>query len=42
MSTVQANLSFTNFKTIVLEDYKIAFTSRAASLLGRKEVLKLQ
>ena len=39
MSTVQANLSFTNFKTIVLEDYKIAFTSRAASLLGRKEVL---
>lgn len=36
---MQANLSFSDFKAVVLEDYKIAFTSRAASLLGRKEVL---
>ncbi|MES2382108.1 MAG: thiamine pyrophosphate-dependent enzyme [Bacteroidota bacterium] len=36
---MQANLSFDDFKAIVLEDYKIAFTSRQASLLGRKEVL---
>lgn len=39
MNSMQANLSFSDFKAIVLEDYKIAFTSRAASLLGRKEVL---
>lgn len=39
MNSMQANLSFDNFKAIVLEDYKIAFTSRQASLLGRKEVL---
>jgi pyruvate/2-oxoglutarate/acetoin dehydrogenase E1 component/TPP-dependent pyruvate/acetoin dehydrogenase alpha subunit len=36
---MQANLSFSDFKAIVLEDYKIAYTSRQASLLGRKEVL---
>lgn len=36
---MQANLSFNDFKAIVLEDYKIAYTSRQASLLGRKEVL---
>lgn len=32
-------LSFDDFKDIVLKDYKIAFESRQASLLGRKEVL---
>lgn len=39
MNSMQANLSFNDFKAIVLEDYKIAYTSRQASLLGRKEVL---
>jgi pyruvate/2-oxoglutarate/acetoin dehydrogenase E1 component/TPP-dependent pyruvate/acetoin dehydrogenase alpha subunit len=34
-----SELSFEDFKTIVLNDYKIAFESRQASLLGRKEVL---
>lgn len=34
-----AELSFEDFKTIVIQDYKIAFESRQASLLGRKEVL---
>ena len=34
-----SELSFDDFKTIVLNDYKIAFESRQASLLGRKEVL---
>ena len=34
-----SELSFDDFKTIVIEDYKIAFESRQASLLGRKEVL---
>ena len=32
-------LSFDDFKQIVINDYKIAFESRQASLLGRKEVL---
>ncbi|MFM6976937.1 MAG: thiamine pyrophosphate-dependent dehydrogenase E1 component subunit alpha, partial [Sphingobacteriaceae bacterium] len=32
-------LSFDDFKKIVIQDYKIAFESRQASLLGRKEVL---
>jgi hypothetical protein len=32
-------LSFEDFKTEVLNDYKIAITSRECSLLGRKEVL---
>ena len=32
-------LSFEDFKTEVLNDYKIAVTSRECSLLGRKEVL---
>jgi pyruvate/2-oxoglutarate/acetoin dehydrogenase E1 component/TPP-dependent pyruvate/acetoin dehydrogenase alpha subunit len=32
-------LSFEDFKNEVLFDYKIAFTSRECSLLGRKEVL---
>ena len=37
----QANttLTFEDFKTEVLNDYKIAITSRECSLLGRKEVL---
>src|SRR5215217_6305999 len=34
-----AELSFEDFKTIVINDYKIAYESRQASLLGRKEVL---
>lgn len=32
-------ISFEDFKTRVLEDYKIAVTSRECSLLGRREVL---
>lgn len=39
MNSMQANLTFSDFKTIVLEDYKLAVTSRLTSLLGRKEVL---
>lgn len=34
-----SELSFDDFKKIVIDDYKIAFESRQASLLGRKEVL---
>ena len=34
-----ANLSFEEFRSIVLEDFKLANESRQASLLGRKEVL---
>jgi len=34
-----SELSFDDFKTIVIKDYKIAVESRQASLLGRKEVL---
>jgi pyruvate/2-oxoglutarate/acetoin dehydrogenase E1 component/TPP-dependent pyruvate/acetoin dehydrogenase alpha subunit len=34
-----SELSFDDFKLIVINDYKIAFESRQASLLGRKEVL---
>lgn len=34
-----SNLSFDEFRTIVLGDYKLANESRQASLLGRKEVL---
>ncbi len=33
------NISFDDFKTEVLNDYKIAVTSRECSLLGRREVL---
>ena len=33
------SISFDDFKTQVLEDYKIAVTSRECSLLGRREVL---
>ena len=40
MSERQAQeLSFDAFKAAVLEDYRIAYESRQASLLGRKEVL---
>src|SRR3954471_662803 len=34
-----SNLSFDDFKRIVLDDFKLANESRQASLLGRKEVL---
>ncbi len=34
-----SELSFDDFKAIVIDDYRIAFESRQASLLGRKEVL---
>jgi len=34
-----SELSFNDFKTIVIKDYKIAFESRQASVLGRREVL---
>jgi len=34
-----SELSFEDFKTIVINDYKIAYESRQASLIGRKEVL---
>ncbi len=34
-----SELSFDDFKKIIIADYKIAFESRQASLLGRKEVL---
>ncbi|MEE1943751.1 thiamine pyrophosphate-dependent enzyme [Pedobacter sp. KR3-3] len=34
-----SELSFDDFKTIVINDYRIAVESRQASLLGRKEVL---
>lgn len=38
-AALQEKLSFENFKTEVLNDYKIACISRETSLLGRKEVL---
>lgn len=38
-ATPKSALSFEDFKTEVLNDYKIAVTSRECSLLGRKEVL---
>src|SRR3954464_11453424 len=34
-----AELSFDDFKNIVINDYRIAFERRQASLLGRREVL---
>ena len=34
-----SNLSFEDFKKIVLKDFKLVNESRQASLLGRKEVL---
>ncbi|WP_316806569.1 thiamine pyrophosphate-dependent enzyme [Pedobacter agri] len=35
----RSELSFNDFKSIVISDYKIAFESRQASILGRREVL---
>ena len=35
----EKNITFKQFKSSVIEDYKIAITSRQASLIGRKEVL---
>src|SRR5438094_300449 len=34
-----AELSFDDFKKIVIEDYRIGYESRQASIIGRKEVL---
>ncbi|GGE43979.1 alpha-ketoacid dehydrogenase subunit alpha/beta [Psychroflexus planctonicus] len=39
ISTKKDELSFEDFKKEVLQDYKIAVTSRECSLLGRREVL---
>ncbi|MEO8796061.1 MAG: thiamine pyrophosphate-dependent enzyme, partial [Daejeonella sp.] len=39
MQVENSELSFDDFKSIIIQDYKIAFESRQASLLGRKEVL---
>src|SRR5688572_31323467 len=39
MATQSKELTLDEFKTEVLNDYKIAFRSRQASLIGRKEVL---
>jgi pyruvate/2-oxoglutarate/acetoin dehydrogenase E1 component/TPP-dependent pyruvate/acetoin dehydrogenase alpha subunit len=36
---IKAELSFNDFKNVLLADYRIACESRQASLLGRKEVL---
>jgi pyruvate/2-oxoglutarate/acetoin dehydrogenase E1 component/TPP-dependent pyruvate/acetoin dehydrogenase alpha subunit len=38
-SVAKETLSFQDFKTEVINDYKIAITSRECSLLGRREVL---
>ncbi|TRZ45209.1 alpha-ketoacid dehydrogenase subunit alpha/beta [Robertkochia solimangrovi] len=38
-TNTQPDISFENFKEQVLNDYKIAVTSRECSLLGRREVL---
>ena len=38
-SETNSKLSFEDFKTEILNDYKIAVTSRECSLLGRREVL---
>ncbi len=38
-SELNTDMSFEDFKTEVLNDYKIAVTSRECSLLGRREVL---
>jgi 2-oxoisovalerate dehydrogenase E1 component len=39
MAKEKQNIDFEAFKTEVLEDYKLVFESRQASLIGRKEVL---
>ena len=33
------SISFNQFKEEILEDYRVAFTSRECSLIGRREVL---
>ncbi len=38
-NTNNHELSFDDFRTIIINDYKIAFESRQISLLGRREVL---
>ena len=38
-SIISSELSFDDFRSIIIRDYKIAFESRQASLIGRKEVL---
>jgi len=38
-SDLKKDISYNDFKTEVLKDYEIAFTSRQCSLLGRREVL---
>ena len=38
-TAVKKEISFDDFKDSVLQDYKIAVTSRECSLLGRREVL---
>src|ERR1700753_655835 len=38
-ATDSAELSFDDFKKIVIDDYRIAYESRQASLIGRREVL---
>ncbi|RVU02486.1 transketolase [Mucilaginibacter limnophilus] len=39
LSPDNAELSFDDFKKIVINDYRVGFESRQASLLGRREVL---
>ncbi len=39
MPNIKNNITFEDFKTEVLNDYKLAVTSRECSLLGRREVL---
>ena len=36
---IKQDISFEDFKSQILDDYKIAVTSRECSLLGRREVL---
>ena len=41
-SNLTENITFEEFKNEVIEDYKIAVTSRECSLLGRREVPSLE
>ena len=38
-TSAKSEISFEDFKAQVIEDYKLAVTSRECSLLGRREVL---
>ncbi|MBC7401196.1 MAG: transketolase [Mucilaginibacter sp.] len=38
-NNIIAELSFDDFKSIVIKDYRIAYESRQASIIGRREVL---